>query len=155
MEISTSTLLRWFWRPETLKLTNTFLYRIGLCNYFWSWFKSFGLLDKTSIYDPISLPQSSAKSNWLSHNFFTIFFLKKIRPSLFYLVILHALINSDFKRKLGGSLQKLGREVWNIYLFWIDILSIVTINCFILPYLAKTKGKSSWRNLLLFLQSSL
>ena len=146
-------MLLWFWRPETLKLTHTFRYRIGLHNYFWSWFKSFGLLDKNNIwfYFFASEFQSSAKSNWLSHNFFTIFFLKKIRPSLFYLVTLHVLINSDFKMKLGGSLEKLGREVWNIYLLWIDILSIVTTNCFILPYFAKAKDKSTWRNLLLFL----
>ena len=128
---------------------------MALINYFRSWFKSFGLLDKTSVqvnahYSPmiaflrLRISKSCRVELTASKNFYDFLFEKKLLQSLFYLVIFHVLINSDFNRKLG-------REVWNICLSWIEILSIFTTNCLIPPYFAKTKDKSFWRNLLLFL----
>ena len=57
--------------------------------------------------------QSSAKSSWVFHHFFTILFLKKkVAICIFLQVILLVLINSDFnKKKLEGSPYKLERQV--------------------------------------------
>ena len=124
-------------------------------------FESFGHLDKISVYVNayysriilclcLRISKFCQVEYSVSLSFYDIFFLffcfclfwKRILQSIFQRFILHVLINSDFNRKLGGSLYKLGREVWTICLSWTDILSIVITNRFISPYFAKTKDKN-------------